>query len=218
MRAIRQAVLIAMVAAMAVPASSAGASADEAVPVRDVAPMAMPVTASRAAPAVLRATFAQERHLAGFRHPLRSEGEVLLVRGEGLRWQTRKPFPSTLIVRDGRMSFRDGEGPRQDIADGGHVAGLVQELLGALLSNDRAALAKRFTVRKKPPMREGGWALTLEPKAPPLTGLYSHIDLSGETHVERLVLHERSGSRTTIHFFDTRIETAIGALEHRVLD
>lgn len=180
--------------------------------------MAMPVTADRAAPAVLRATFAQERHLAGFRHPLRSEGEVLLVRGEGLLWRTRTPFPSTLIVRDGRMSFRDGEGRRQDIADGGHVAGLVQELLGALLSNDRAALAKRFIVLEKPPMREGGWALTLEPKAPPLNGLYSHIELSGEAHVEHLVLHERNGSKTAIQFFDTRIETAIGTREHRALD
>lgn len=218
MKAARRAWIVAWVAAMVGLASPSSVCADDPVQVRAITPMPIPATPSRDAPAVLRATFTQERHLAGFRHPLRSEGEVLLVRGVGLRWQTRKPFPSTLIVRDGRMSFRDGEGRSQDIVDGGHVAGLVQELLAALLSSDRAALATRFILRDRPPVREGGWALTLEPRDAPLTALYSRIDLGGEVHVEHLVLHERSGSRTTIHFLDTRIQAEAGAVERRELD
>ncbi|MGL6289870.1 MAG: LolA family protein [Silanimonas sp.] len=167
---------------------------------------------------MLRASFAQERRIAGFRHPLRSEGEVLLVRGEGLRWHTRAPFPSTLLVRDGRLWLRDADGRRQDIADGGHVATLVQELLGALLSGDRAALATRFTVSDAAAPRDGAWALALVPKGEPLASLYGHIDILGSTHVERLTLQERGGARTTIHFHDTRVQAQAGDAERRALD
>ena len=176
------------------------------------------VATAAAVPAVLRASFVQERRLPGFRSALRSEGEVLLVRGEGLRWRTREPFPSTLIVRGNRMWFRDAADRRQDVAEGGHVAGLVQELLGALLSGDRAALSTRFRVREAPPVREGAWALALEPIAAPLDTLYAQIELSGAEHVERIVLHERNGAKTTIDFAGTRVQAEVGDAERRALD
>jgi hypothetical protein len=181
-------------------------------------PWATSLATSTDAPAVLRASFSQERVLPGFRRPLRSEGEVLLVRGEGLRWATRAPFPSTLVVRGGRMAFRDAEGRRQSVDEGGHVAGLVQELLDALLSADRAALAKRFTLTEMPPPRPEAWALGLVPKGPPLNGLYERIEVIGGTHVERIDLYESSGARTTIRFHDTRVQAAAGDAERRALE
>ena len=168
--------------------------------------------------AVLRASFAQERVLPGFRRPLRSEGDVLLVRGEGLRWRTLAPFPSTLVVRDGRMAFRDAEGRTQAVDDGGHVAGLVQALLDALLSADRDALATRFTVSELPPPRPSAWALGLVPKGAPLDAIYARIEVVGEAQVERIELHEANGGRTTIRFHDTRVQATAGEAERRALE
>lgn len=183
-----------------------------------MAPWCASLAVSTDAPAVLRASFSQERVLPGFRRPLRSEGEVLLVRGEGLRWRTLAPFPSTLVVRDGRMAFRDAEGRTQPVDDGGHVAGLVQELLDALLSADRTALATRFTLAEMPPPRPSAWALRLVPKGAPLSGLYERIEVVGEAHVERIDLHESSGARTTIRLHDTRVQATAGDAERRALE
>lgn len=183
-----------------------------------IAPWMPSMAASPEAAAVLRASFAQERVLRGFRRPLRSEGDVLLVRGEGLRWRTRAPFPSTLIVRDGRMAFRDAEGRTQAVDDGGHVAGLVQALLDALLAADRAALATRFTVSDLPPPRPSAWALGLVPKGAPLDAIYTRIEVVGEVHVERIELHEANGGRTTIRFHDTRVQATAGEAERRALE
>lgn len=168
--------------------------------------------------AVLRASFSQERVLPGFSRPLRSEGEVLLVRGEGLRWRTLAPFPSTLVLRDGRMALRDADGRTQAVDDGGHVAGLVQALLDALLSADRAALATRFTVSELPPPRPSAWALGLVPKGAPLDAIYARIEVVGEAHVERIELHEANGGRTTIRFHDTRVQATAGDAERRALE
>lgn len=201
------------IAGPAAAARDAGAGAGTGV--RAGAPQA---TAAAGAPAVLRASFVQERRIAGFRHPLRSEGEVLLVRGEGLRWHTRAPFASTLIVRDGRMWLRDADGRRQDISEGGHVAALVQELLGALLSGDRAALATRFTVSEAAAPREGAWAIALVPKGEPLASLYDRIDILGSAHVERLTLQERGGASTTIRFDDTQVQAQASDAERHALD
>jgi hypothetical protein len=181
-------------------------------------PWAPSLAAPTDAPAVLRASFSQERLLPGFRRPLRSEGEVLLVRGEGLRWQTRSPFPSTLVVRGGRMVFRDAEGRTQSVDEGGHVAGLVQDLLDALLSADRNALARRFTLTAMPAPRTEAWALGLVPKGAPLSRLYARIEVIGAAHVEQIDLHEASGARTTIRFHDTRVEATAGDAERRALD
>lgn len=178
-----------------------------------------PVLAAEA-PAVLRADFVQERWIEGFRHPLRSEGEVLLVRGEGLRWETRAPFPSLMIVRGHRMLLRDREGREQPIAGqaGSRVPALVQGLLGALLAGDRVALAERFAMRDAPAPREGAWALELRPREPLLASLYVGIDVSGAAHVEQLVLRERSGARTTIRFANTQVRAVVGETERRALD
>lgn len=51
-----------------------------------------------AAGQVLRGHFVQDRQLAGFAKPLRSEGSFALVPGRGLIWRGEKPFPNTTII------------------------------------------------------------------------------------------------------------------------
>jgi hypothetical protein len=116
------------------------------------------------------------------------------------------------------MAFRDAEGRTQAVDDSGHVAGLVQELLDALLSADRSTLATRFTLAEMPAPRPSAWALRLVPKGAPLSGLYERIEVVGETHVERIDLHESSGARTTIRLHDTRVQATVGDAERRALE
>ena len=53
------------------------------------------VRARLAKPALLRGEFAQEKQLHGFRNPLKSSGDFLLLRDRGIAWNTRAPFASS---------------------------------------------------------------------------------------------------------------------------
>ncbi len=46
----------------------------------------------------IRGRFEQTRRLSGFSNPLVSRGDFVLARGRGVVWQTREPFPSSLLV------------------------------------------------------------------------------------------------------------------------
>ena len=53
------------------------------------------VRARLAKPVVLRGEFVQEKQLHGFRNPLKSSGDFLLLRDRGIAWNTRAPFASS---------------------------------------------------------------------------------------------------------------------------
>ena len=171
-------------------------------------------------PALLRARFEQERHVPGFNKPLRSSGEVLMIRGEGLRWETTAPFPSVMIVRGDTMRVRDAQGREQRVGEGGGAAvpRLLQDLLGALLAKDRVALARHFDVEGEPTDDGSAWRMRLVPKAGPLANLYQRIEVEGTTHVERIELHGRDGGRTLLRFHDTRVAASADDAERRALD
>jgi len=192
----------------------AGAAASP--PATEPAASALPVSPA----AVLRAGFVQERWLPGFRQPLRSEGELLLVRGEGLRWEVRAPFPSTTILQRGRLRLRDAEGREQapGAEAGAGLARLLQSLLEALLSADRKALAEHFVVEEAPAPREGTWALVLTPSDPLLAAAFRRIVVEGAAQVERLRLEEREGAEVRLRFHDTRTLPVAGDAERRALD
>lgn len=192
----------------------AGAAASP--PATEPAASALPVSPA----AVLRAGFVQERRLPGFRQPLRSEGELLLVRGEGLRWEVRAPFPSTTILQHGRLRLLDAGGREQapGAEAGAGLARLLQSLLEALLSADREALAEHFVVEEAPAPREGTRGLVLTPSDPLLAAAFRRIEVEGAEHVEALRLEEREGAEVRLRFHDTRTLPVAGDAERRALD
>ena len=61
------------------------------------------VRARLAQPAVLRGQFEQRKQLKGFRNPLVSRGNFLLLRERGVAWDTTEPFASSaLLTRERR--------------------------------------------------------------------------------------------------------------------
>lgn len=199
--------------------------AGAAAPVRAVA--TLPPDAEPAASAfpvspaaVLRTGFVQERRLPGFRQPLRSEGKLLLVRGEGLRWEVQVPFPSTTILQRGRLRLLDAEGREQasGAEAGASLARLLQSLLEALLSADRKALAVHFVLEEAPAPREGAWALVLTPVDPLLATVFRRIEVEGAAQVESLRLEEREGVEVLLRFHDTRTLPVAGETERRAFD
>lgn len=151
--------------------------------------------------ALLRGEFVQVKRLAGFRNPLRSAGQFVLVRGRGVLWLTKTPFASTLVVTPERLESLDAQGQRLTRLDARDEPALrsINQLLLATLAADLAPLRALFALDAEL-VGTLGWRLVLRPSDALLARQLSRITLAGERHVHEVLLEERNGDRTEITF------------------
>lgn len=151
--------------------------------------------------ALLRGDFVQVKRLAGFRNPLQSSGQFVLVRGRGVLWQTKQPFVSTLVVTPERLESLDAQGQRLSRLDARDEPALrsINQLLLATLAADLTPLRALFEIEAEliGPL---GWRLALRPGDALLARQLARITLTGERHVHEVRLEERNGDRTEIAF------------------
>lgn len=152
---------------------------------------------------VLRGGFEQEKNIAGFKNPLRSQGRFLVARKQGVVWTTLKPFPSEVVITGDRILSRQRDGSTRVEVDGREQPALrsVNAMMFALVSGDVAALSSRFetTVQARP---DNGWTLSLKPRSATLAKAFSRIVLSGDRYVREVDIEEANGDRTHLRFTD----------------
>lgn len=163
------------------------------------------VRARLAQPAVLRGQFEQQKQLQGFRNPLKSSGDFLLLRDRGIAWNTGLPFASSTRLTRRKLLATMPDGGTQVLVDASASPAMaaVNALLMALVAGDLDALAKRFTF-KEALRADGGWSLTLQPRDAALKQAFSRIVLDGDRYVRGVEIVEPAGDRTRIRFSGLR--------------
>ncbi|MEB5752258.1 outer membrane lipoprotein carrier protein LolA [Leclercia adecarboxylata] len=147
---------------------------------------------------VVRAHFEQLRTIKDLSQPLRSNGEMLIARDNGLLWEQKAPFPMTLLLDDNRMvQTINGQPPQIITADNNPQMFQFNHLLRALFQADRKVLEENFRIDFKD-LGNGRWSLVLTPITTPLDKIFTSLDLGGETYLESIVLNDRQGDRTDI--------------------
>ena len=163
------------------------------------------VRARLAKPAVLRGQFEQQKQLQGFRNPLKSSGDFLLLRDRGIAWNTRLPFASSTRLTRRKLLATMPDGSTQVLVDASASPAMaaVNALLMALVAGDLDALATRFTL-KEALRADGCWSLTLQPRDAALKQAFSRIVLDGDRYVRGVEIVEPAGDRTRIRFSGLR--------------
>lgn len=157
---------------------------------------------------VIRAHFAQTRTIKDMPQPLRSQGEMLLARDQGLLWDQKSPFPMLLMLNDFRMVQQVNGQPQQTVTvENNPQMFQFNHLLRGLFQADRKALEQNFRVGFQD-KGEGRWVLRLTPTTTPLDKIFSSIDLSGETYLESIQLYDKQGDRTEIILSQHRLTPA----------
>lgn len=162
------------------------------------------ITRDVARPAVLRGVFNQEKQVAGFRNPLRSQGTFVVARERGVIWSTLEPFPSELVITAERILSRQRDGSTRVELDAREQPAMrsVNAILFALMSGDVQALSRQFTVQAR---RDGNtWILALTPKSPMLAKAFASLELRGDRYVRQVTIMEASNDRTLITFSSLR--------------
>ncbi|MGO4765440.1 outer membrane lipoprotein carrier protein LolA [Cupriavidus sp. 2KB_3] len=152
---------------------------------------------------VIRGKFEQTRRLSGFSNPLVSRGDFVLARGRGVVWQTREPFPSSLLVTPEKLVMRgaDGSVQQQMQAESQPAMRVVGESMIAVLRGDLRGLSARFEVIGKL-VGSAGWALTLIPKDAGMRRVFTRIELAGDKFVRDVRLEEAGGDSTVVRMID----------------
>ena len=147
--------------------------------------------------AVQKGTFEQSKQVKGFKRPLKSSGTYVVTKGEGVQWNTLKPFPSELSVKADEISSKQGatEVFRLD-AKSEPTVRLITQLLFSLLAGDLASLESHFTATGS--VKADGWSIELQPKSDALKKVFTTISLQGDRSVHTVLLKELSGDSTSI--------------------
>ena len=149
------------------------------------------------------ARFEQERQISGLSQPLRSGGELLLVKGKGLWWQQQTPFALTLTLTPTRMVQQLPGQPAQTLDNPQLLE--FSNLMLALFDPDEATLDRYFSHSLT---SEGeGWTLILTPKQAPLDKIFARLELRGSQELASLAIHDKQGDVTRLRFFDWRLKS-----------
>ncbi|HDJ9156880.1 TPA: outer membrane lipoprotein carrier protein LolA [Escherichia coli] len=147
---------------------------------------------------VIRAHFDQTRTIKDLLQPLRSQGQMLIARDQGLLWDQTSPFPMQLLLDDKRMvQVINGQPPQIITAENNPQMFQFNHLLRALFQADRKVLEQNFRVEFAD-KGEGRWTLRLTPTTTPLDKIFNTIDLAGKTYLESIQLNDKQGDRTDI--------------------
>ena len=147
---------------------------------------------------VIRAHFDQTRTIKDLPQPLRSHGQMLIARDQGLLWDQTSPFPMQLLLDDKRMvQVINGQPPQIITAENNPQMFQFNHLLRALFQADRKVLEQNFRVEFAD-KGEGRWTLRLTPTTTPLDKIFNTIDLAGQTYLESIQLNDKQGDRTDI--------------------
>ena len=157
---------------------------------------------------VVRAHFEQVRTIKDMPQPLRSQGEMVIARDNGLLWDQKAPFPMTLLLDDKRMvQTINGQPPQTITADNNPQMFQFNHLLRALFQADRKVLEENFRIDFKD-LGEGRWSLVLTPTTTPLDTIFATLDLGGATYLESIRLNDKQGDRTDITLSNHRLTPA----------
>lgn len=155
---------------------------------------------------MLRGRFVQERVLAGFAHPLHSEGDFVLAPGHGLIWRTRTPFPSTLVMSaSGILQLVNGKEAMRLPASRAPAIGQFYQVLSGALSGQTSGLSQVFHVEQH--ADPASWQLTLTPlhADDPALAQVLAIVVSGTHLVDAVDIRKTRGDVDHLTFLDQQV-------------
>ena len=154
----------------------------------------------------LRADFVQEKHLSLFTDVVTSEGVLLFVRPNAVRFEMTKPFQSVLIAAGksvARYEFLDGRWQKM-MPGGAAVVRIVTQQIASWLEGKFRAKSDLYEISAAD---AGGITITLLPRDAKFREFVTAIELAlakEETHFTSVTIREPGGDFTRMLFTHPR--------------
>jgi Outer membrane lipoprotein carrier protein LolA-like len=149
----------------------------------------------------LSAQFTEEKQIALLAVPLRSEGVLHFAPGRGLVRHTSKPSPQSVLVTDQDLVFWDGKTTKRIALGSSVTIETFAHAFSLLLTANRAALEKSFSLVFRADDAGDGWSLRLSPTGADLKKVIASIEIEGRgLDLSLLRVRETNGDVSTTRF------------------
>lgn len=152
-----------------------------------------------ATPDALQGEFNQIKYLKSIDVSLNSSGKFVYLRDKSLRWEILEPVQNELILTPNSMLNKQGEQTLANIdAASNPSIAMVSHIFFSVLTADWEALEAYFEITNV--VEESEWLVELTPVEDLLAQVMTSVELSGSKYLNRIVMNEKAGNITTIHF------------------
>lgn len=150
----------------------------------------------------LTGSFTQDKYLHALDATLTSTGRFSYRRKVSVRWETLKPIQSEFLMTPNEVVSRQGEQElfRMNAGDN-PVISILNKIFFSVLTAEWENLAQYFQIADATIEKES-WEVELLPLDKTILQVVQRVELKGDIFLREIVLHEKDGNRTTIHFGD----------------
>ncbi len=144
---------------------------------------------------VLSADFTQTKTIKGIPVPLTSTGTLTVHSAHGIVWQTKTPFPATLLLSKQGIFQVDG-GQKKNLVKGKNQDKGLMAILSKLLQGQFDQITE-FKVAVKEGSTIDTWGLNLTALGV-IAKVVKTIDLEGDSHVRKITVFRVNGDKDLI--------------------
>jgi len=157
----------------------------------------------------MTADFKQIKTITVLSRPLVSQGAIHVVDGETISWHQDLPYIMMMkFTSQGIIECLDdckGEAPT--VSNNPFVTALSQAFIG-LLAGSPEKLETYFDLSVSE-HSQANWKLLLAPNDAILSGFIKHISITGDEHLQSLIILEMSGDKTLLTFSNHQHVTGV---------
>lgn len=154
-------------------------------------------------PPISSGNFIQERELSGFPKPLRSEGIYFLDIQKGIIWETKKPFPNTLIFSGQGIKTLNAHSTEAISTKDIPYLKTINTLMLSVFSAKLETLKKHFYIELRGSAND--WTMRLVPlNGSSLSRVLFSIEISGSKTPKTIKIINHQNEKTTLNLFSQK--------------
>jgi hypothetical protein len=145
----------------------------------------------------VKGRFEQERILQGINRPIRSTGKFAIWRNNGIYWETSEPLFQATSFLKGSVFYWSSENEYEPVKDGVfRINEKISQIMLAFFTADFEQLEKDFSADWD--VSGDAWTITLLPSNLYVSKAIERVQISGQLHIENVVLDLATGDSTKI--------------------
>jgi len=145
---------------------------------------------------IIKGNFAQEKYLNRLDRSLMSSGNFIIAAGQGMVWETLRPFPSTMILGNDFIVQSRPDGQRSVLsAQGNETFIQMADVISSVFSGQSQGLLENFEVYFLG--SASNWNIGLLPRDSIVASFAMKITISGDSAIRSIRIFEQNGDTIT---------------------
>lgn len=166
---------------------------------------------------ITKGSFKQTKTIRKISRDIKSSGTFIIADGDGILWETQKPFLSAMIIKKSGIEQINSKGKKTIVSSNNNeVFSNFSSLMTSLFKGDVETLKKNFDIKFFGTTEK--WNINLVPKGNTVKKVIESIEMQGNKTIDSMVLNEPSGDFTKYEYSNQTFPEALSAEEKKFFE